>query len=162
MALLSYLRLVGMSQGVIEGDCTQKGREKLITVYEMDHQVEIPRDTHTGLPTGQRVHKPLIITKHIDNASPKIQLACANGERFSEVELKFYQINSLGHEEWYYTIKLVNAIVVSTRNYKPMTILESSRPFHDMEQVAFTYEKIIWKHELTGLEKEDDWNIPNS
>jgi len=53
MAMTSYLTLEGANQGKIEGDVTQKGREKSILVYEIEHEIEIPRDTHTGMPTGQ-------------------------------------------------------------------------------------------------------------
>ncbi len=55
MAMTGYLTLEGKNQGKIEGDCTQKGREKTILVYAIKHGVEIPRDSLSGLPTGQRV-----------------------------------------------------------------------------------------------------------
>lgn len=160
MAMTSYLKLTGTTQGAIEGDCTQQGHEKTILVYAMDHQVEIPRDTHTGLATGQRLHKPMVVTKHLDCASPKLQAACVSGERMTEVVLEFYRINERGLEEHYYTIKLENAIVVETRLFKPMTFIEENKPYHDMEEISFTYEKIIWTYVTDGIEAEDDWKKP--
>jgi len=59
MAMTIYMKVTGKNQGEIKGDCTQQGRENLILCYFMDHTVEIPKDTHTGLPTGQRIHLPL-------------------------------------------------------------------------------------------------------
>jgi len=56
MATTIYMKVTGKNQGEIQGDCTQQGRENLILCYQMDHAVEIPKDTHTGLPTGQRVN----------------------------------------------------------------------------------------------------------
>ena len=162
MAMTSYLTLTGKNQGAIDGDCTQAGREKTILVYDVQHEIEIPRDTHTGLPTGQRIHKPLVIIKHIDNASPKLMQACTSGEQFSDVTLKFYRINETGTEEHYYTVKLENAIIVNIRDFKPMTFLEQNKPYHDMEEVKFTYSKIIWTHEIDGIEAEDDWKTPKA
>ncbi len=162
MAMTSYMTLTGASQGAIEGDCTQTGRENQILVYAADHSIEIPRDQHTGLATGQRIHNPFSVTKHIDKATPKLQQACTTGENMTNVEIDFYQINPKGQEEHYFTIKLENAIIVQTRIYKPMTFLSENKPYHDMEEIQFTYEKIIWTYEPDGVEAEDDWKNPAS
>ena len=67
MALTMYMKVTGKNQGEIKGSCDQGGDKKdKILVYGTDHQVEIPRDTHTGLPTGQRIHLPISITKGKD------------------------------------------------------------------------------------------------
>ena len=34
-----------------------------------------PRDPQSGLPTGQRMHKPFVITKEIDKATPLLYIA---------------------------------------------------------------------------------------
>jgi type VI secretion system secreted protein Hcp len=162
MALTSYLTLEGNNQGTIDGDCTQKGREKTILVYEVDHMVEIPRDTHTGLPTGQRIHRPFVITKHKDNATPKLFQACCSGEQFKEVLLKSFRINEKGQEEHYFSVKLENAIIVQMHDFKPLTFLPENKFYHDMEKVAFTYEKVIWTYETDGIEAEDNWKEPTS
>ena len=52
MAMTSYMNLTGNNQGAMEGDCTQTGREGKILVYDLKHEIEIPRDTHTGLATS--------------------------------------------------------------------------------------------------------------
>ena len=77
MALTMYMKVTGKNQGEIKGSCDQGGDKKdKILVYAMDHKVEIPKDTHTGLPTGQRIHHPLTVTKAKDVASPKLFAAC--------------------------------------------------------------------------------------
>jgi len=162
MAMTSYLTLTGANQGPIEGDCSQAGREGTILVYDVKHEIEIPRDTHTGLPTGQRIHHPMTITKHFDKSSPSLMQACTTGEQFTDVTLKFFHITPQGKEEHYYTIKLQNAIIVSIRDYKPMTFLPENKPYHDMEEIHFTYSKIIWTAEVDGVEAEDDWQVPKS
>ena len=162
MANTMYLKVKGANQGDIKGDCSQTGREDTILVYSLDHAVEIPRDTHTGLPTGQRIHMPLKIQKHKDQASPLLYQACCSGERITEFELDFYRINDKGQEEHYYTIKLSNAIIVEMREYTPMTFLAENKPYRDMEEVSFSYEKIVWTYEPDGIEAEDDWKAPKA
>lgn len=162
MAMTSYMKLEGKTQGNIEGDCSQTGREGMILIYRVKHDVEIPRDVHTGLPTGQRIHHPLVVTKHFDKGTPKLYQACTSGEQFKTVELQYFRINEKGQEEHYFTIKLENAILVSMQAYKPLTFLEENKPYHDMEELQFTYSKIIWTYVPDGIEAEDDWKAPKA
>ena len=161
MAMTAYMKVTGNTQGPINGDCPQKGRENTVLVYELDHIVEIPRDTHTGLPTGQRIHKPLRITTHFGMHSPKFCQACCSGEQV-QVEIDFYWITDKGQEQHYFTIKLTNAIIVEERMWYPYTFLEENKPYHHMQDVTFTYEKIVWTYEVTGIEGEDDWKAPKA
>ena len=109
MALTMYMKVTGKNQGEIKGSCDQGGDKKdKILVYAMDHKVEIPKDTHTGLPTGQRIHHPLTVTKAKDVASPKLFAACCKGEQV-DVELDFYRIKPTGEEELYYKITINDA-----------------------------------------------------
>ncbi|MDR2405100.1 MAG: Hcp family type VI secretion system effector [Deltaproteobacteria bacterium] len=157
MALTAYMSVNGQSQGDIKGDSPQGGDKKdKILVYKVDHDVEIPRDTHTGLPTGQRIHNPLTITKHKDQSSPKLFRACVTGER-AAVTLDFYRVKPDGTEEKYFTIKLDQAIVVNIREYSPLSILPESKPYPDLEDVSFTYSKITWTYNDGNIEYTDDW-----
>lgn len=162
MPLTGYLNLEGNNQGKIEGDCTQKGHEKWILVYAVDHSVEIPRDLHTGLPTGQRLHKPLTITKKTDPSTPLLFQACATGEQMKKWVLDYIRINEKGQEELYYQVSLENAIVVSIHHYKPNTLDEANKQFYDMEEVSFTYEKITWEHKVANKTAVDSWKEPKS
>jgi type VI secretion system secreted protein Hcp len=157
MALTAYMSINGSSQGDIKGDCPQGGDKKdKILVYGIDHTVEIPRDTHTGLPTGQRIHHPFTITKHKDQSSPKLFKACCTGEQ-STVTIDNYRIKADGTEEKYFTIKLENAIIVSQHEFTPITFLPDNKPYHDMEEVSMTYSKITWTYNDGNIEYVDDW-----
>lgn len=160
MAMPSHLTLEGEKQGKIEGSCDIKGREKSILVYQLDHKIGIPRDTHTGLPTGKRIHGALVITKEFDKSSPKLYQALCSGEHLKEVVLDFYRISPKGAEEKYYTIKLNNAIIVDMRAWFPATMVKENEPFQHMEDVSFSYEKIIWTWVPDGIEAEDSWTAP--
>ncbi|MFH2092309.1 MAG: Hcp family type VI secretion system effector [Pseudomonadota bacterium] len=141
-----YATMEGINQGIIEGDCTVPGKEKSIMVLGFEHKVTIPRDEHTGLPTGQRVHGPVTIIKYIDKSSPLIFSATCTGEQMKEVAIKFYRTNGANQEEHYYTIKLNKAIIVETQSLYP-----------NYEKISVTYEKIIWTYEPEGIETEDSW-----
>ena len=39
-------------------------------VFGIEYNVTIPQDVHTGLASGQRQHKPYVVTKQVDSASP--------------------------------------------------------------------------------------------
>jgi len=160
MSMPSHLSLTGKNQGKIEGSCDIKGREGTILVYALDHHIEIPRDTHSGLPTGKRIHLPMTITKEIDKSSPKLYQALTSGEQLSEVLLDFYRISPTGTEEKYFTTKLENAIIVSIESFYPETFIPSNEPYKHMEKVSFTYEKIIWTWQPDGIEAEDSWKSP--
>jgi len=161
MAMTIYMKVTGKNQGEIQGDCTQQGRENLIMGYAMDHSVEIPRDTHTGLPTGQRIHQPLVFTTNMGKHAPKLFQACCSGEHL-EVEITFYRISEKGQEEKYFTIKLKEAIVVNAREWFPPTFLEENKPYKHMLDIAFTYEDIIWTYTPDGIEAEDNWKAPKA
>ena len=127
MALTMYMKVTGKNQGEIKGSCDQGGDKKdKILVYAMDHKVEIPKDTHTGLPTGQRIHHPLTVTKAKDVASPKLFAACCKGEQV-DVELDFYRIKPTGEEELYYKITINDAVIVEMGENTPtLTVILSS------------------------------------
>lgn len=160
MALPAYLTLTGERQGTIIGSCKQKGRENTILVEAVDHDVSIPRDTQTGLATGKRVHHPLTILKLVDRSSPLLYMALTSGEHMKTVELKWYQINEKGQEENYFTTSLEDAIIVSVKAFKKNCQDPALSHLGDMEEVSFTYRKIIWRAMKDGVESEDDWSTP--
>jgi type VI secretion system secreted protein Hcp len=160
MALPAYLTLTGEKQGAIKGSCKQKGREDTILVQAVEHQVTIPRDPQTGLATGKRVHHPLTILKAVDKASPLLYMALTSGEHMKNVVLMYYQINEKGQEENYFTTTLEDAIIVSIKAWKKNTLDPSFSQLGDMEEVSFTYRKIIWRSVKDGVESEDDWSSP--
>jgi len=156
----AHMTMEGEKQGNIEGSCVMKGREGTMLIEAVDHKVEIPRDPQTGLATGKRIHRPFVVTKVYDKASPKIYQACCTGEHFKNVTIKWWRINPQGMEEHYFTHVLKNAIIVSTRAWMPNCLDPKTESFTHMEEVAFTYESISWTWEVDGIESEDSWQVP--
>jgi len=165
MALNAYLSLKGQTQGEIKGSVVQKGREGKIMVIAVSHDVHSPRDLASGLPTGRRQHKPLVITKELDQSTPALYTALKNNETLTTVELQFWTPKNTsragtGMEEQHYTIKLVNAQICDIK----FTMLNNKNPdlvrYAEYEEISFTYQKIEWVWKLGNKTATDDWESP--
>jgi type VI secretion system secreted protein Hcp len=139
------------------GNIYQEGHEDEILVEAFKHEVYTPTDSQSGQPTGPRVHKPLIITKVFDKASPLLYKALASGEKLPKVEVKWFRTSAEGRQEHYFTTKLEDAIITNITARMPNCQDPGQAHFTHLEDVSFTYRKIIWTHEVAGTEGEDDW-----
>jgi len=152
-----YMKVEGSRAGAIEGGATGAGREGWIEVVAFTHEVVSPRDAASGLPTGKRQHKPISITKPIDKATPLLFQALVSNENLPNVELRFFKPDpKTGKEQMYYTIELTNASIAG---------IGQSQAVGDpmpLEEVSFTYQKIVWTWTDGGITAEDDWETPVS
>ena len=87
---VASLTLRGASQGDIKGGATQKGREGSLRVLAVSHTLTSPRDPASGLPTGKRQHRPIVLTVELDRAAPLLYRALVTHEKLSEVVVRFY------------------------------------------------------------------------
>lgn len=152
-ALSAYLTVKGEKQGQIKGGVLQKGRESSIAVIAINHEVVSPRDPASGLPTGKRTHKPLVITKELDKSSPLLYRALVTNENLPQWDLKVFLPGAKGVETLAYTVKLTNASVASIR----MLVGEDGKL---VQEVSFTYQKIEWTWNDGGITAMDDWQAP--
>jgi type VI secretion system secreted protein Hcp len=165
MAMNAYLHLKGQKTGDIKGSCTQKGREGQIVVIEAHHEVVSPRDAASGLPTGKRLHKPFVITKEVDKATPLLYQALVNNELLSEFELHFWRpgiksASGAGAEVQYYTVKLRQAQIVDIAFTQPNTRDLEAQKTAEFERIAFTYQHIEWVWVDGGITASDDSTLP--
>jgi type VI secretion system secreted protein Hcp len=160
MALNAYLKLKSQKQGEIKGSVTQKGREGKIMVIAVSHEIISPRDHASGLPTGKRMHKPFVITKELDKASPLLYNVLTNNENIPEWSLEFWTPGGTGAEKQHYTVKLTNANIASINfrmaNNKHPELMKLA----EYEEIAFTYQKIEWTWVDGGITALDDWEAP--
>ena len=165
MALNGYLRLSGQKQGAIKGSVQQKTREDSIMIIATSHDIISPRDAASGLPTGKRMHKPFVVTKEVDKSSPLLYNMLVNNENVPKWELQFFtpQLDAkrgTGSEVQHYTIKLENANIASISFRMANNKHPDLMKFELYEEIAFTYEKIIWTWKDGGIEAEDNWQAP--
>jgi type VI secretion system secreted protein Hcp len=156
MAHGAYLSITAQKQGKIKGPVTLPGRKDTIQVFAGGHDFVSPRDIQTGLPTGQRIHKPLFITKEIDCSSPLLMNVLVTNENIKELVLQFWQQDRTGRDTAFYTIRLLNANIAS---YKLVFSSDGPEPLQhpEREEFSFTYQKISWTWEQGAVTASDDW-----
>ena len=160
MALAAYLTIVAERQGPIHGSVTQKGRENKSIVIAVQHEIVCPRDPQSGIPTGRRMHKPFMLTKELDRASPLLyELLCTN-ENIAEARIEFWTATATGQEKQHYTVRLTNANI-STINFKQANIRSPKLVrLPEYEEISLTYQKIEWTWNDGGIYAADDWEAP--
>ncbi|MEJ7734033.1 MAG: type VI secretion system tube protein TssD [Polyangiaceae bacterium] len=160
MALNAYLTIEADTQGPIKGSVTQKGREDSIMVIAVNHEIISPRDAASGLPTGKRQHKPIIITKELDKSTPLLHNILVNNENIKKWILHFWAPSKSGQETNHYDVELTNANIASI-SFK---MLNNKNPelmkYAEYEEIAFTYQKITWTWKDGGITADDDWEAP--
>jgi type VI secretion system secreted protein Hcp len=165
----AYMSVEGETQGLITagaftaesvGNIWQEAHQDEVLVNAFEHEVVIPRDPQSGQPSGQRVHKPVIITKVYDKSSPLLYQALCTGERLPKVDIKWYRTAVAGTQEHYFTHVLTDAVIVDISAEMPNCQDPGMAHFTHLEKVAMTYRKITWTHEVSGTTGEDDWRVP--
>jgi type VI secretion system secreted protein Hcp len=165
----AYMAIEGSKQGLITkdtftqdsvGKIYQQGHEDEILVQAFEHQVIRPTDPQSGQPTGDRVHKPLMITKVFDRSSPLLFSALTTGESLN-CTLKWYRPAD-GGVEHYFTIELVDAIIVDIQSKMPNCQDPEQAHFTHLEDVYFSYREISWEHVVSNTSASDDWRKPVS
>lgn len=154
---VAAMTVVGGAQGPIYGEDVVNGVADVIKVLGFSHELTVPFDPASGLPTGVRQHTPLVVVKQMDSASPGLYQALTTGENLTGVELRFYRLDSTGASEQYFTYTLTNARIVDIR---PFTQAISNESYRHMEEVSFVYQQIEWTWEPGAITTVDNWGGP--
>ena len=128
----------GQHQGTIATDVAFVG---------FDWSVIAPIDASSGLPTGKRQHKPIVLTMPADAASVRLLEAVLVGEKLPSVELAFVH---KGERSAYMLTKLENAHVAS---FEQLT--ESGQEY---DEVSFVYQSITVTWVSPEVIVQDDWD----
>lgn len=112
-----------------------QGRQKQTPVIAVDHEVG-----------ADAKHKPLKITKFIDQISPLIHQAQSTCEVLPSLSLNLYHMPVSGDEKNYCSITLSNAQVVAVRSFMPLVTDPAYNNIHEWEEVSFVYEGIDVKY----------------
>lgn len=141
-----------------ESRIVSEGREGSIECYLFEGEVTTAREAGSGLSTGRRAFKPLIINKPIDKSSPLILKALTKSQTV-EGTFKFYRPNPAGDgtEQHFYTVEFKNGRVGSVKQMVEFTEAGKQDDKPAMESVSFVFEKIVFRYEDGGVEHEDSW-----
>ena len=111
MAFESYMTFKGTKQGAIKGTSTKGKHTGGVVIQSFSFGVESPYDGHSGLPSGKRQHKPVVITREVDESSPLLHQALVTNEVFTSASLSFARPSSGGKPPVFSTIELTNATI---------------------------------------------------
>lgn len=139
----------GVKQGKFKGTALTTFGAGKIPVIRFGYSLVSPRDVATGQASGKRQHKPVIITKSIDAATPQFFQAAATNEVLKSVLLEFVLTNSMGQQEIFYTITLTNATVAE--------VAQRSEDSRLLEDIAFTFQKIDIESKAGKTMAVDNW-----
>src|SRR5437764_760728 len=140
MAQNAFLKLAGQKTGEVKGSVTQKGEEGRILVIAVSHEIVSPRDPQSGLPTGRRMHKPLVITKETDKSSPLLWNMLCTNERITEWSLQFWAAGADGKLIQSHTVQLVNASISDITYRMPNIKNPELVRYAEYEEISFTYQ----------------------
>jgi len=170
MAGSYYLKITGQTQGLIKGDSVFKAHAGEIELEKIEWEALSPRDPHSGLPTGKRQMKPLVVKAKYSKASPKLQQAFSHNEGIKTAiiscmrpilatEGKGMGAGLAGGVKDYLTITLTNASIssykVDTDTIEGHTGAQAAQEL--AEEVSFTFQKIEWTWLDGGITYADDW-----
>lgn len=141
----AYLKVAGASQGDITGGSTRAGREGWIEVIGWSHEIASPQDaaTGSGRMAARVQHKPLVVVKTIDAATPLLLQAAATNESLSDVTLDMIGSSASGAQTVAFKVQLENARVAGVA-------YETDAQGRQIEKVSFVYQTIRQTHVATG------------
>ncbi|WP_018870968.1 MULTISPECIES: Hcp family type VI secretion system effector [unclassified Thioalkalivibrio] len=164
-----YISIQGQTQGNITagaftpdsvGNIYVEGHEDEMLVQEVKHVVTVPTDPQSGQPSGQRAHKPLIVTVALNKAVPLLYNALAAGESLPSVDLRWYRTSTDGKQEHFFTTTLTDATIVDIDLSMPHAQDASKAEFTQLVNVSLAYRKVDWEHTVAGTSGTDDWRSP--
>lgn len=121
----------------------------------------------TGAQSGKAKFSPIVITKAIDSATPKLQTICASGQRLSRVQISLIRSNRrMKNGEQVFLQIVLEDVQVSSVNLRLPKLtgadgsLSSSEPSED---VAFSFGRITWIYTLpNGGTIREGWDMRSS
>lgn len=127
------------SAGAIDGEATEKGHEKWMTVLGFDGDASVPVVTNGGggAGAGKVDLRPIVVTKPIDKATPKLFQALVTGRHLPDVQLDLVRSDGAGGDEVFYTVKLENVLVTDLHQ-----VDQGKADGRPLEQVSLDYQRI--------------------
>ena len=156
MAYHGYMSIKGRSQGLISAGCSatdsignrcQAAHMDEIMVLSFSHNL-----SNVG-NTERTTHRPILITKYIDKATPLLAQALTNREVL-ECRINLYRIIA-GKHECYFKDELSGAIVVDQRMEVPHSVLLNAQD--PQEYLAIRYDFIGWHHLIANTSGYASW-----
>ncbi len=157
MAHAFYMTIRGATQGTFKGQGSGPDKGKIPGVA-FSYGIKTLIDDVTGVPSGRRQHKPVVITKEWGAATPQIYQATVTNEVLKSVLCEFVNVNATGVEQTAFTIELTNATIVDFDG--SVHFGEAGGPVVDtreLERLSFVFQKIAITSVTGDTTTTDDW-----
>lgn len=153
---IAFLEIPG-----IKGSARQKHVLEKIAIQGVAAEVYAVPNWVTGKPdpdgllggAGKKVktrHKPMILTKEIDKASPLLYEALESAETYNNVFLYFWRLPpGGGAEQNYYTIRMSGVQVAGVRVIMPNNRFAANELMPEQEELLLTYTHIEYNFDTT-------------
>jgi type VI secretion system secreted protein Hcp len=135
MALDAYMTFEATTQGALMGSSTKGKHKGSIEIQDFSFGLESPLDSQSGQATGRRQHKPVVIVREVDAASPLLFQALCSNETFTSATLSFARPDASGKSSPIRKIELTNGKIVSITHAPSSGGKRRERIFFDYEQV---------------------------
>ena len=137
--VVGFMHVDGGTLGTIDGEATEKGHEKWITVEGYDGDTVLPVSTGTGGGggAGKVQFKPIVITKPIDTSTPKLFQALVTGRHLPAVQIHLVNPDGAGGDEVFYSVKLEQVLVTEIHQQDA-----GKSDGHTLEQVSLDFQSI--------------------
>ena len=134
---------VTSATGVIDGDATDQGFEKQISLLGLGNSIERPF-TSTGI-AGALKMGPLQMVKRFDIATPKLLAAAATATSLTKVEITIFKKTTTNTTAPAFKITLTNAQIVQIDStYDPAADPSA------VEKIEMIYTKLEWTDLISG------------
>jgi len=146
MAMHGYMTITGKQQGLISAGCstTESIGNKCQTAHRDEIMVLSFSHSLASLGnTAPATHRPILITKYIDKATPLLAQALTTRE-IVECKINFFRANANSEREHYFQITLSDGLLVDHRIEMPHSILLNAQD--PQEYLAIRYGFIAWDH----------------
>jgi len=141
-----YLKLHG-----IKGDSTSEQGKDMIEILSFSHGVSMPVNASHGsgvsVKHGRTDHQDIVISKHLDSATPKLNAFCSGGDLIDEADIHFWAADKAsGKPVDYYHVHVKNVIVTSVS-------ISGGGDSLPIETVTLHYQNIKWTYKPLKKEK---------
>jgi type VI secretion system secreted protein Hcp len=136
---VAFMHVDGGTLGTIEGEATEKGHEKWISLSGYVGDATAPVATGGGGGGAGKVQfKPIVVTKPIDKSTPKLFEALVTGRHLPAVQIDFVRPDGAGGDAVFYSVKLKEVVVTDVHQFDPgksdgRTLEEVSLDFQSIE-----------------------------
>jgi len=125
----------------IKGESTSDQGKEMHELLSFNHGVAMPL-THSGTGTsrasGRCVHQDFTVTKHVDLATPTLNLKCCGGEDIKSMKLHVWKADAAGKPLEYLTYVFTDCILTS--------VSVGGGSDQPVETSTFSYKTIEWTY----------------